>query len=71
MEPISSLSKINVTNDASSASPPKNIDRQNWSTDDVKAKQNDIKKSVSARVSVNYKLEQDEMEGVELHEWDD
>jgi len=37
--------------------------------DSQRAKENDIKNSVSARMEVNFKLEQDEMEGVDEDEW--
>lgn len=37
----------------------------------AKSKQNEISKSVSNRMEVNMKLEQDEMEGVDEKEWDD
>jgi hypothetical protein len=43
---------------------------QPWADDDIKAKANDIKKSVSDRMAVNYEeLEQDKMEGVDSSEW--
>ncbi|CAO1339123.1 unnamed protein product [Diamesa serratosioi] len=47
------------------------IPSRHWSSDVTKAKQNEIKNSVSARMEVNYKLEQDEMEGVDVKEWDE
>ena len=36
-----------------------------------KTKQDEIQKSVSSRLEVNMKLEQDEMEGVDEKEWDE
>lgn len=48
-----------------------NFPPRQWTADVTKAKQNEIKNSVSARMEVNYKLEQDEMEGVDVKEWDE
>ncbi|XP_058813548.1 coronin-7 isoform X2 [Topomyia yanbarensis] len=42
-----------------------------WSADLVRSKQDEIKNSVSARMSINRKLEQDDMEGVDEKEWDE
>lgn len=42
-----------------------------WNTEITKAKQEEIKNSVSARMEVNYKLEQDSMEGVDVAEWEE
>lgn len=50
---------------------PNLLTPRQWSADVTKAKQNEIKNSVSARMEVNYKLEQDEMEGVDIKEWDE
>ncbi|XP_055597731.1 coronin-7 isoform X2 [Uranotaenia lowii] len=42
-----------------------------WSKDLVRSKQDEIKNSVSARMPVNRKLEQDDMEGVDEKEWEE
>ncbi|XP_062539458.1 coronin-7 isoform X4 [Armigeres subalbatus] len=42
-----------------------------WSADLVRSKQDEIKNSVSARMPVNRKLEQDDMEGVDEKEWEE
>ncbi|XP_065076431.1 coronin-7 isoform X4 [Ochlerotatus camptorhynchus] len=42
-----------------------------WSADLVKSKQDEIKNSVSARMPINRKLEQDDMEGVDEKEWEE
>ncbi|XP_063703312.1 coronin-7 isoform X3 [Culicoides brevitarsis] len=42
-----------------------------WDKDSIKNKQQDIKNSVSARMEVNYRLEQDNMEGVDSQEWEE
>ncbi|XP_055540913.1 coronin-7 isoform X2 [Wyeomyia smithii] len=42
-----------------------------WSADLVRSKQDEIKNSVSARMPLNRKLEQDDMEGVDEKEWDE
>lgn len=41
------------------------------SPEHVKSKQEEIKKSVSERVQLNYELEQDTMEGVDSTEWEE
>lgn len=79
MEPLSSLSRPNESKiidmksvDETSYMKHSNSNNgQNWSEEELKSKQEDIKKSVSARVSVNYTLEQDGMEGVDPEEWDE
>lgn len=48
-----------------------NLPPRQWTADITKAKQIEIKNSVSSRMEVNYKLEQDEMEGVDVKEWDE
>ncbi|XP_017767884.1 PREDICTED: coronin-7 isoform X2 [Nicrophorus vespilloides] len=48
--------------------------RLGWNADmsgQTKTKQDEISKSVSSRLEVNLKLEQDDMEGVDENEWDD
>ncbi|XP_039451591.1 coronin-7-like isoform X6 [Culex pipiens pallens] len=42
-----------------------------WSADLVRSKQDEIKNSVSARMPINRKLEQDDMEGVDEKEWEE
>ncbi|XP_058442943.1 coronin-7 isoform X3 [Malaya genurostris] len=42
-----------------------------WSADLVRSKQDEIKNSVSARMPMNRKLEQDDMEGVDEKEWEE
>ncbi|XP_055618573.1 coronin-7 isoform X3 [Toxorhynchites rutilus septentrionalis] len=42
-----------------------------WSADLVRSKQDEIKNSVSSRMPVNRKLEQDDMEGVDEKEWEE
>lgn len=41
------------------------------SPEHIKAQQENLKKSVSERVQLNYDLEQDTMEGVDSNEWDE
>lgn len=42
-----------------------------WSIETTKAKQEEIKNSVSARMELNLNLEQDDMEGVDAEEWEE
>ncbi|XP_045479141.1 coronin-7 isoform X1 [Harmonia axyridis] len=51
------------------ASRPINLWDQELSSQ-IKEKQNEIQKSISNRMEINLKLEQDEMEGVDEKEWD-
>ncbi|CAH1716526.1 unnamed protein product [Chironomus riparius] len=79
MEPLSSLSRPNESKiidmkpvDETSYMKNSNSNNgQNWTEEELKSKTDDLKKSVSARVSVNYALEQDRMEGVDPEEWDE
>lgn len=53
-----------------------NADNINYATtqmspEHLKAKTDQLQKSVSARVELNYELEQDTMEGVDQGEWDE
>lgn len=53
-----------------------NTDNINYATtqmspEHLKAKTDALQKSVSARVQLNYELEQDTMEGVDQTEWDE
>lgn len=69
MQPAPSIVKkieTSVDNNLLSSLPPRQ-----WTADITKAKQIEIKNSVSSRMEVNYKLEQDEMEGVDVKEWDE
>ncbi|XP_065334722.1 coronin-7 isoform X1 [Cloeon dipterum] len=45
--------------------------KPSWDQGSVKEKQAAIQKSVSKRMEINMKLEQDEMEGVDSKEWED
>ncbi|KAK4887740.1 hypothetical protein RN001_004011 [Aquatica leii] len=50
------------------------VNRLGWGGDisgQIKLKQDEIQKSVSSRLEVNMKLEQDDMEGVDEKEWDE
>lgn len=77
MEPLSSLSRPNESKfidikPVDQTPYLKNSDNgQHWTEEELKSKQEDIKKSVSARVPVNFALEQDKMEGVDPEEWDE
>lgn len=77
MEPLSSLSKPNDSKiidmkPVDDAPYIKNSNNgHNWTEEELKSKQDDLKKSVSARVPVNYALEQDKMEGVDPDEWNE
>jgi hypothetical protein len=72
MVPLSTITKSASNNDnVLPTAQVKNFNHQTYDTDVIKAKQNDIKKSVSARIQLNYALEQDEMEGTEESEWNE
>lgn len=49
----------------------KNIQPQQWSPEKTKKQEDDLKKAISGKVTVNFELEQDNMEGVDASEWDE
>lgn len=74
MEPLSSLnSKTSSETKVIDVIPhQKSNSSQQWTDDEIKTKTQDLKKSVSDRMAVNYEtLEQDKMEGVDSSEWQD
>lgn len=78
METLSSLSAPAPTNN-----PPPSAQKENkevfvgqnaqpqWSPEKTKKQEEDLKKAISGKVTINYELEQDNMEGVDATEWDD
>ena len=49
----------------------KNVQPQQWSPEKTKKQEDDLKKAISGKVTVNFELEQDNMEGVDASEWDE
>ena len=49
----------------------KNIQPQQWSPEKTKKQEDDLKKAISDKLTVNLELEQDTMEGVDVAEWDE
>lgn len=49
----------------------KNIQPQQWSREKTKKQEDDLKKAISGKVNVNFELEQDTMEGVDVAEWEE
>lgn len=50
---------------------PRNTQTQQWSPEKTKKQEEDLKKAISGKVTINYELEQDNMEGVDASEWDE
>lgn len=67
--PVSQPSNANPTKEIPNK--PAHLPRNSWTDSSIKQKQEQIQKSVSSRVEINMKLEQDSMEGVDAVEWND
>ncbi|XP_014280397.1 coronin-7 isoform X2 [Halyomorpha halys] len=68
--PVSQPSNVNPIKEIPNK-PPAHLPRNSWTDSSIKQKQEQIQKSVSSRVEINMKLEQDNMEGVDAVEWNE
>lgn len=49
----------------------RNTQTSQWSQEETKKQEEDLKNAISGKVTINYELEQDNMEGVDVAEWDE